>query len=168
VRAVEVLRDAHGRMADATPEVVAGLDADALSFRPDGAANSIGWLVWHLVRVQDSHVAELVDDQQLWETGPWAAALGLAADPADTGYGHGADQAAAVRPAGPDPLVDYHRAVWARTERYLATLTDDELDRVVDESWDPPVTLGVRLVSVVSDGLQHLGQAAYLRGLLGR
>ena len=54
----------------------------------------------------------------------------------------------------------------ARTVAHLAGLSEADLDRVVDERWDPPVTLGVRLVSVISDDLQHAGQAAYLRGLV--
>ena len=52
------------------------------------------------------------------------------------------------------------------TLAYLSRVTSEELDRVVDRRWDPPVTAGVRLVSVVGDCLQHLGQAAYVRGLL--
>jgi hypothetical protein len=49
----------------------------------------------------------------------------------------------------------------------LAGLPDGELDRVVDRRWDPPVTMGVRLISIADDCLQHVGQASYLRGLLG-
>ena len=52
--------------------------------------------------------------------------------------------------------------------RYAQRLTDADLGRIVDERWDPPVTLGVRLISVISDGLQHAGQAAYVRGLAER
>ena len=168
MRAVAVLQDAYGRLAEAVPAVVDGLDAGALAHRPGPSANPIGWLVWHLTRVQDSHVAELLEEEQLWSSGPWASQLGLPPDPSDSGYGHTAEQVASVRPPGPGPLVDYHRAVWARTEGYLATLSDDDLDRIVDRSWDPPVSLGVRLVSIVEDSSQHLGQAAYVRGLLGR
>ncbi len=72
---------------------------------------------------------------------------------------------AAVR-ASADLLADYLGAVHGRTVEYVAGLTEADLDSVVDERWDPPVTLGVRLVSVVGDDLQHLGQAAYVRGLL--
>jgi len=48
----------------------------------------------------------------------------------------------------------------------LEGVTGTELDRIVDRRWDPPVTVGVRLVSVADDCLQHAGQAAYARGLL--
>jgi hypothetical protein len=166
VRGVEVLRDALGRIGEGVPDVIAGLGPDELAFRPGPRANSIGWLVWHLCRVQDAHVAELLDEDQLWASGPWAASLGMAPDPADSGYGHSSEQVAAVRPPGPEALDDYHRAVWDRTRRYLGTLSDDDLDRIVDRSWDPPVTLGVRLVSIAEDSFEHLGQAGYVKGLL--
>lgn len=84
-----------------------------------------------------------------------------------TGYGQSADDVAAVRvEAG--LLAGYYDAVHERTLGYLSGLTDAELDRIVDESWDPPVTLGVRLASVLSDDLQHAGQASYVRGLARR
>jgi hypothetical protein len=111
-------------------------------------------------------VAEVLDANQLWETGDWAGRFGLEADPSNTGYGHGPDDVQAVRPDGPDALLDYLDAVQARTEDMLKSLAPGDLDRVVDKNWQPPVTLGVRLVSVADDALQHAGQAAYVRGLL--
>ncbi len=111
-------------------------------------------------------MADLLGTEQLWVTEPWPARFGLAPDAHDTGYGHSADQVAAVRPDGPDALIGYYEAVAVRTTAYLASLTPADLDRVVDERWDPPVTLGVRLVSIVDDEIQHAGQAAYVRGLL--
>ncbi|MGB2572123.1 mycothiol transferase [Micromonospora citrea] len=115
---------------------------------------------------QDHHVADLIGEDQIWVSGDWAGRFGLTADPDDTGYGHTPRQVAAVRPESAQALVDYHLAVAARTRTFLTALTPADLDRVVDEAWDPPVTLGVRLVSVVEDDLQHVGQAAYVRGLL--
>jgi hypothetical protein len=162
-----LLLELFGRIPPLARSAVAGLDAERLTARPGPDANTIAWLVWHLTRVQDSHVAELVEADQLWATGDWAAAMGLAADPDDTGYGHSTAEVAAVRPTGPEPLVDYLAAVSARTDDLLRGLSADDLDRVVDRGWDPPVTLGVRLVSVADDCLQHAGQAQYVRGLLG-
>jgi uncharacterized damage-inducible protein DinB len=123
-------------------------------------------LAWHLARVQDHHIAEILETPQEWETGDWPSRFGLDADPENHGYGHDADQVAAVRPDGPDALTGYLAAVQQRTVAYLGGLTSSDLDRVVDDRWTPPVTLGVRLVSVADDSLQHAGQAAYLRGLL--
>ena len=72
-----------------------------------------------------------------------------------------------MRPESPDVLLGYLGEVQARTTAMLEGLAPDDLDRVVDRRWDPPVTLGVRLVSIADDCLQHVGQAAYVRGLLG-
>ncbi len=161
-----MLLDLYGRVPPLVADVIDGLDAEQLSWRPGPAANSIGWLVWHLTRVQDVHVSEILDAEQLWTGGAFAAEFGLEADPSFHGYGHTAAQVAMVRPGTAGPLLDYFGAVDERTAELLATLTADDLDRVVDRSWDPPVTLGVRLISVADDCLEHAGQAAYVRGLL--
>jgi uncharacterized damage-inducible protein DinB len=164
----ELLTDAYGRIREVVREAVDGLSADQLSDRLDGSSNSVAWLVWHLTRVQDDHVAEVSGQEQAWTADGWAERFGLPLDDTETGYGHGAEEVAQVTVSDPALLTGYHDAVHDRTVAFLKGLTDADLDRVVDERWDPPVTLGVRLVSVVSDDLQHAGQAAYVRGLLLR
>jgi hypothetical protein len=163
----DLLIEAYGRIPDEVRGAVEGLSADDLARPPGGGANTIAWLTWHLTRVQDHHISELLEEEQVYVGGDWGPRFGLTSDPDDTGYGHTADEVLAVRPTGPDVVLDYLDAVWARTRHYLDDLEADELDHVVDERWDPPVTLGVRLVSVVDDCAQHAGQAAYARGLLG-
>jgi hypothetical protein len=167
VEVADLLLEMYGRIPPLARGAVEGVDLVRLTEAPAPGANSIAWLVWHLARVQDHHVAELLDADQLWVGGPWAGRLGLAPDPSNTGYGHGPEEVAAVRPDGPEVLLDYLDAVDARTRTMLRALVPQDLDRIVDRRWDPPVTLGVRLVSIADDGLQHAGQAAYLRGLLG-
>ena len=165
----ELLAELFGRIPDEIHVAVDGLSAADLAYAPADGSNSIGWLVWHLTRVQDHHVSELLATDQVWRTGRWAERFGLTAAAADdTGYGHTPEQVAAVRPDGPDALIGYYEAVAERTAALLADVTADDLDRIVDRRWDPPVTLGVRLVSVADDDIQHAGQAAYVRGLLGR
>jgi Protein of unknown function (DUF664) len=166
VNASDLLVETFDRLPDLVRSAVHGLTPEQLRWAPAPGANSVGWLVWHLTRIQDDHVADLLGQDQVWVNGDWAAHLGIDADPFDTGYGHSAAQVAAVRPDGPTVLVEYYDAVAARTRDMLRDLTAADLDRVVDTSWDPPVTLGVRLVSVANDDLQHVGQAAYVRGLL--
>ena len=123
---------------------VDGLTAEQLATGPAPGANTIGWLVWHLTRVQDHHVSELLDRPQVWVTGPWPERFGLEPDPDDTGYDHRPEQVAGVRPDGPEALVGYYDA-WPPAPRSCwPGLTESDLDRVVDERWDPPVTLGVR------------------------
>ena len=162
----DLLIESFDRLPQRVRSAVDGLTADQLRWRPDPEANSIGWLVWHLARIQDDHVAEVLGADQEWTSGAWAPHFGLATDAMDTGYGHDAADVARVQPTGPDVLVAYYEAVADRTRKLLDRVTADRLDRIVDERWDPPVTLGVRLVSVLGDDLQHVGQAAYVRGLL--
>ena len=164
----DILIDAFGRIRGAVHRAAEGLDAAGLAYRPDGAANSIAWLVWHLTRIQNDHVAEIADRIQVWQDGSWAEQIGFTGDLNDTGYGHTSAQVAAIRPATAEPLLAYHDAVANRSIEYAATITPDELDRIIDRSYDPPVTVGVRLVSVLSDCMQHTGQAGYVRGLYVR
>jgi hypothetical protein len=161
----DILADAFGRIREGVHGVVDGLTPDQLAFRVDGEANSIAWLVWHLTRIQDDHVADAAQGEQVWTSGGWAEKFDLPFDPSATGYGHGVDDVAAVRVRSGDMLTAYYDAVHDRTIAYVTRLTDDDLGRIVDESWDPPVSLGVRLVSVIGDDLQHLGQAEFVRGV---
>jgi uncharacterized damage-inducible protein DinB len=161
----QLLTDAFDRIKQSVHNVVAELSDDQLSHRVDGRANSIAWLVWHLTRIQDDHVAGVAGHDQVWLADGWHDRFGLPLDPHDHGYGHSSADVSSVR-ASAQLLTGYHDAVHERTVAYLATLSGADLDRVVDEHWDPPVTLGVRLVSVVNDDMQHVGQAAFVRGLL--
>src|SRR4051812_42966737 len=161
----ELLIDAHSRIQEVVHDVVTGLDDKTLAARPGETANSIAWLVWHLARIQDDHLADAGGYEQVYTASGWHQRLGLPFDPADTGYGHSADDVASVKLSG-EQLLGYYDAVHTRSLEYLKSLTDDDLDRIVDKRWNPPVTLGVRLISVLSDDLQHAGQAAYVRGLL--
>ncbi len=162
----DLLLEIYGRIPPLAQGAVEGLDTDQLTWAPAPVANPIGWLVWHLTRVQDHHVAELLETDQLWLSGPWAKGCGLDPDPANTGYGHDEEAVRSVRPENGAVLLDYLAAVDARTRTMLKGLTEADLDRVVDTRWNPPVTMGVRLVSIADDCLQHVGQAAYVRGLL--
>jgi hypothetical protein len=159
--------DAFERIRDAVHPAVNGLSIEELSFRPDGQSNSISWLVWHLTRIQDDHVAGLHGEEQTWTAGGWSERFGLPLDPSDTGYGHGPDEVAKVT-VDAGLLLDYFEAVHERTLAYVRTLSDADFEQVIDASWNPPVTIGIRLVSVIADDLQHVGQAAYVRGVVQR
>ncbi|MBH0774928.1 mycothiol transferase [Nocardia bovistercoris] len=163
----DLLVDAFGRIRENVHGAVDGLTRDELATAVEPGANSVAWLIWHLTRVQDHHVAELLDAEQLWSADDWAGRFDLPLPASDTGYGHGAAETTAVSAAA-DLLLGYFDAVHARTFDYVSGLTDADLPRVVDTRWDPPVTLGVRLVSVIDDDIQHAGQAAFVRGILLR
>ncbi len=164
---IDLLSDAFDRIRDAVHPAVQGLTTDELAARLDAEANSIAWLVWHLTRIQDDHVAGVAGTEQAWTAEGWLNRFGLPFDDGETGYGQGPDDVAQVR-AEAALLTGYHDAVHARTIAYLRTVADDDLGNVVDDSWDPPVTLATRLVSVIADDLQHVGQAAFLRGVIAR
>jgi hypothetical protein len=163
-----VFLELYERIPPLVEQAVTGLEADDLATSPAPGANTIGWLTWHLTRVHDSHVAELLDERQLWETGDFAQGFGLQPDPHNTGYAHSPADVASVRPVDAAAVLAYHQAVFERTRTYLSGLSDSDMDRIVDENWDPPVSLGARLVSVAEDCLEHVGQAAYVRGILER
>jgi hypothetical protein len=166
VDVASLLLELFGRIPPLARRAVEGVDPDRLTERPSADANSIAWLVWHLTRVQDHHVADLLDTDQVWVAGDWGSRFGLKTDPSNTGYGHSPEEVATVRPERPEVLLEYLEAVDARTREMLAELAPEDLDRIVDRRWDPPVTMGVRLISIADDCLQHAGQAAYVRGLL--
>jgi len=163
-----LLADAFGRIQEDAYLAAEGRTAAELAYQPDPAANSIAWLVWHLARVEDGHMSEIADLPQAWISDGWAERFGREPDPHDVGFGHTPEQVRTIRPAGPELLLQYLDAVTARTLEYLPTITPDRLDRIIDERWDPPVSVGVRIVSVIDDCTQHAGQANYVRGLLER
>lgn len=160
----ELLRDSFTRLLEHVDELTDGLTGDVSFFRPTPAANSISWLIWHSARVQDAQLCDIAGVEQVWIREGWVDRFALDLPPGDTGYGHSAADVGKVRvPA--DLLAGYYHGVHKVTLEYIATVTPDELGRIVDTRWDPPVTAGVRLVSIVDDCAQHLGQAAYLRGI---
>lgn len=165
--ATELLLDAFGRVRESVHDVVEGLDRETLTGRLDPDANTVAWLVWHLTRVMDDHLAGVAGTDQVWLTDGWVERFGLPFEPHEHGYGHTSEQVAAVDVEG-RLLLDYHDAVHQRVVAYLQQLDDSELPRIVDRRWDPPVTLSVRLVSIVNDATQHVGQAAFVRGVLER
>ena len=160
----QILVDAFGRVRELVIDLTDNLNDEIATYRPDPEANSIAWLIWHLTRGQDHQVADLAHVEQVWPQ--WRERFGLPFDKWATGYGQGPKEVAAVRVSG-DLLGEYHLDVHELTLRYLG-LTAQELDRIVDTRWDPPVTAAVRLVSVIGDTMQHAGQAAYVRGLAER
>jgi hypothetical protein len=166
----DLIVDAFGRIRETVSDTIYGLTPAQLTYRVEADANPIAWLVWHLTRIQDDHVAAAFGVPQVWLAGGWAARFDLHAGSMETGYGHNKLQVATVADAVSlsGVLADYHEATYEQCVKLVSGITDEDLDRVVDTSWRPPVTLGVRLVSVINDSMQHAGQAAYVRGILLR
>ena len=185
--AQELLRDSFTRLIEHVDELTDGLTDEVASYRPTPQANSIGWLIWHSARVQDIQVCDIAktlahgrsdkprseadgrsdkprSETDVWTRDGWVDRFGLDLPRDDTGYGHSADAVVKVR-ASAELLAGYYHAVHDMTLEFVETMTDADLDRIVDRRWDPPVTASARLVSIVDDCAQHLGQAAYLRGI---
>lgn len=163
---VRLLIDAARRPLDAAEAVLSGIDDVVLHTSPDERGSSIAWLIWHAARQQDAQVAILADRPQVWETGAWAQRLGVRREPSEVGFGDDLGTVRSLRVASSKELLGYLRAVVEFLSDYLGELSPAQLDEVIDTSWDPPVTRGVRIVSTIDDAAQHLGQAAYVRGLL--
>lgn len=160
----EILRDSFTRIIEHVDDLTEGLTDAVSCYRPTPTANSIAWLIWHSARIQDAQVAAMAGIEQAWFRDGWVDRFALDLPPDAHGYGHSPEEAGKVRaPAG--LLAGYYHAVHRMTLEYLASVTEEELARVVDEDWDPPVTASVRLVSIIDDCAQHLGQAAYVRGI---
>lgn len=168
MESTDVLTEAFGRLEPLIRSACDGLTPEQLELRPDSDANSIGWLIWHLTRVQDDHVADLVQSKQIWVERDWQEKFDLDLPADDTGYGHTSNDVAKVRGLNAAQLLGYYAHTQERTMSVLTGFTGTDLDRIIDDAWDPPVTAGARLVSVLGDCLEHAGQAAYLRGLVER
>ncbi|UUL75196.1 DinB family protein [Pseudarthrobacter sp. Fe7] len=160
----ELLREAFDRLPGLVRDALDRLEEAQLQHRPGGNGNSIAWLIWHTGRVEDAQIASAAGLEQVWMAGGFAKRFALPLPERDTGYGHSSGQVDAVR-APRSLLQEYYEAVHQQTSRVLGEIGDRDLDRVVDRHWDPPVTLGVRLVSILGDCYQHIGQAAYAKGL---
>jgi hypothetical protein len=168
VQSRDLLLTAYDNIEEAVRGALDGIDPALLTERIDPEANTIAWLVWHLTRVQDDHVSEVAGTEQAYTENGWADRFGLPFESRAHGYGFSTEDVGRTEITDPQLLLDYHADVHRRTAAFLRTLEPADLDRVVDRRWDPPVTLGVRLVSVIGDDLQHVGQAAFLRGSLER
>ncbi len=163
---IALLTDAAQRPLDAARQVLDGLTPDALHAMPQGRGNAIAWLLWHSARQQDVQLAEMTGADEVWLTGGWAERVGVPRAAGDSGFGDSPEQVAALRVADADALLAYFAAVVDAVVAHVAGLSPADLDDVVDTSWTPHVTRGVRLVSIIDDAVAHIAQAAYARGLL--
>jgi hypothetical protein len=162
----DVVLDALERIRRTLRRTLEGLTLEEIHRQPRADTNSIGWLAWHLTRVQDNGISGLAGQEQAWISQGWHARFGMDPDPDNEGFGHTPEQVAAFRAPSVQTLLDYHESVVERSKAYVARLTPADFDRTLNEpEWQPLPTVGVRLVSILSDNLQHTGQAAYLRGL---
>ncbi|TQL69880.1 uncharacterized protein DUF664 [Nocardioides albertanoniae] len=161
-----LLTDGFGRIAATLPGIVDGLSVDDLLWQPYDRANSIAWTLWHIARMEDAQIAPLAGTDEVWTSDGWVERFDLPYERAAMGYGQSTEEVAAFRLEDPTLLTGYYQAVHEATTKLVDGLSEDDLGRIVDEHWNPPVSGAVRLVSIVDDAAQHIGQAAYVKGLL--
>jgi hypothetical protein len=162
----DLLIDGYNRVPEFLQNVLKGLTQDDLDWQPKHDCNSIGWLVWHLTRQQDAQIASLMGGKQLWVTDKWYAKFDQQPEPKDVGFGHSPEQVSAFKSPDSRTLLGYNRAVVEHSKQYISSLTENDLDRELNEPWFQPLpTVAVRLVSILDDSVLHAGQAAYVRGL---
>ena len=160
-----IVIDALGRIQNTIRRVLDGMTPDQLYYRPAENSNSTAWVIWHLTRVQDHHISDMGGLEQLWTSDGWHARFGMEADGKNTGTGHTPGDVAKIRPDA-ETLQSYYDAVYERTKTVLSSLTPEDMDRELDEpQYNPLPTIGVRCASIISDNTQHVGQAAYIKGL---
>ena len=166
-----MLVDALGRSRERLDRALDGVSAEQANARPvDGLApriDSLTWLAWHTARAIDLQIAPLAGREPEWTAGGHSARFGLPLPDDTEDWRHTPEESAQVRVNDLNILRDYLDAVYAVAGDFLESLDPARLDEVIDEAWEPPVTLGVRLVSIIDDASQHSGQAVYARRLLG-
>lgn len=163
--ALELLRDLASRPRHTLSALRGRLVPETLNAHPAGHDNSVAWLLWHTGREIDAQLAPLTGGEEVWRTRDEAGRLGLGEPGSAVGYGHSSEEARAIVVEDGDALADYVDATLDAFDAYLDTLDAAALGDVVDDSWDPPVTRGARLISILDDAIQHLAQAAYVLGL---
>ena len=164
--ATRLVEQSLARIQAGFNRILEGLTEEQLVYRPSPTSNSIAWLLWHLTRVQDHHISDLLGEDQVWVSQNWCEKFNLPPDSTNTGYGHGPDEVAGIK-GDAQAFLGYYGSVFESSQRLLNNLSPEELDIELDEPrYNPLPTIGVRLVSIISDNTQHVGQAAYLRGLI--
>lgn len=157
----EILINAFGYIPGALEGTLSGLTDDDLNWQPRLDCSSIGWLAWHLTRVEDSQIAFLMGKEQLWTAEGWHARFNRLSDSRDTGFGHTPEQVAEFKSPDIQILLDYSKAVFERVKGYFLSMSESDLDR----EFEAGKKVGWRLTSVLEDCFQHTGQMGYVRGL---
>src|SRR6478609_5249454 len=111
----DLLTDGFERIRDGVPEVVDGLSAEELLWRPDPAANHVAWLLWHLARQQDDQVAALLDDEPVWVSEGWVERFALPYPPEVHGWSMSASDVGRFTVVDASLFAGYERAVHERT-----------------------------------------------------
>jgi len=163
--AIDLLRDLTSRPRATAAALRDQLNPVSLNARPGDHDNSPAWLLWHTGREIDVQLAALTGAEQVWTAYGFDARFALGELGDTVGYGHSPEEAHRIVVEDGPGLLEYIDAALTAVEHYLGKLTPEDLDEVIDPQWDPPVTRGARLVSILDDAIQHIAQAAYVLGM---
>ena len=162
----DLIIDGYNRIFEILDPALKGVSQGELNQQPKPDTNSLGWTIWHLARGQDAQIADLAITDQLWIKDGWHKKFNRAADPSDTGFGDTSEQVAAFKSPTAKVMLEYCHAVVTASLRYLKSVDEKELNRTLDEPYDPKPTVGTRIVSIMADSLIHAGEVSYIRGLI--
>ena len=160
----QLLLNVFERASVILEKALEGLTQDDLNYLPNQDCNSIAWLTWHLTRVQDSAISSLIGKEQLWIVEKWYSKFSRNPDPNDRGNGHNSEDVSNFQSPDSKTLLEYYYAVLKQTKEYIDKLSIVELGREIDNPRNP--TVGLRLAGIINDNIQHVGQIAYLHGML--
>jgi uncharacterized damage-inducible protein DinB len=166
--ALDFIRDSLRQQHDAWDKALADLTAEQIHFRPNAQGNHIAFIVWHYVRTEDNIVQFVLQNRKptVWMEGGFDQKFGLPRTAQGTGMP--ATEAAALRLPALEQWLDYQRRVWQATESWLTSLTDSDLQRLVNFKPFGEVTVMTALrIPIVNHGFMHLGQVQHLRQLQG-
>lgn len=160
----EFIEDALNKEHDFLMEAAKDLTPEELAWRPGPEANPIGWILWHMLRVEDMWVQFFAQHQpELWERDGWHQKFGLPTR--DNGFGHTAEQVANFPALDRDELLSYGGAVRSGTLEYLRGLTPQEFDAIPRER-RPDMSVALMFRQIIGELFQHQGHIAYIKGLL--
>jgi hypothetical protein len=160
----QLISSIYDRLTEGLERALVGLTQEDLNYQPRPDSNSIGWLTWHLTRTQDQAIADLMGVEQLWIKEGWYLKFNRSANPQDTGSGHSPEDMASFKSPDVKMLLAYYYSVVQRSKRCFYNLSETDLDREINHTRYP--TVAARIVGVISDNFQHVGQMAYVHGLL--
>lgn len=162
--AKEYIKASLERSKGGLTRVTNTLTQEELGWRPASGCNSIGIILFHIARSEDSFIqSRLQDSPQVWESEKWFDKLGMDKDEAGSHYT--VEQVNEFTVPDMEKLVAYQDAVRETTLAYLDTLSADDLDRKVTMPFGDFNVAGI-LALTVSHAAGHAGEMSYLRGML--
>ena len=162
---IAAFQNAYDEYLTATKKAVEGLSTEEAYRQPAPDSNPIGWIVWHMARVEDHWLNGLFRDAgQVWNRGGWDKKFGM--DSEARGAGQTIEEVMSMPKIPIADLLAYFDAVRAETAPAIASVTDAQLEQVFNHPRFGEKT-GAWIVShIIVEESQHTGQVAMVRGML--